>query len=286
MIDSVEVAMFTTGTVQIRPEHVGPTRFPTFLWLLTSKVWARPRPINVYVVKHPSGTVVFDTGQDIASVKDPHYFPKGILKWLFARLAKFEIPENQTFENGLSALDVKLAEVDYVILSHMHQDHIGGLRSFIETNAKVIVDANEIKAASKPGAVLNGYMRKHIFGLGINFETPPFAELASGQVPGFTHGWDVFGDGLVFVLPMPGHTKGSLALLANYDRANPVLLVGDLTYDARLLKLREVPGVGNKTVMLKAVDKVLNLMTAAPHLTIAAAHDPNVSLEKHVEGIV
>src|SRR5215470_11039996 len=49
------VSVISTGSVAIRPEHVGPTWKHTYLWLATSRRWTDPRPINVYVVEHRPG---------------------------------------------------------------------------------------------------------------------------------------------------------------------------------------------------------------------------------------
>jgi N-acyl homoserine lactone hydrolase len=56
------VSVVSTGQVQIRPEHVASTWRPTALWLLTSRTWTPPRPINAYVIEHRDGLVLFDTG--------------------------------------------------------------------------------------------------------------------------------------------------------------------------------------------------------------------------------
>ena len=69
------VSVVSTGQVQIRPDHVAATWRPTSVWLLASRTWTRPRPINAYVIEHRDGLVLFDTGQDRASVIDPGYFP-------------------------------------------------------------------------------------------------------------------------------------------------------------------------------------------------------------------
>lgn len=274
----VNVSMFSTGSVQIRPEHLGPTRLPALAWLLTSQLWTKPRPINVYVIRHPKGTLVFDTGQDRMSVIDPKYFPKGLIGWLYKRLARFSISEANSFENGLRRLGVALDSVDFVILSHLHQDHIGGLRSFAGKRAKIIVDSAELKAANRVGAVFDGYLKQHIFLKDVSFTFPDLGLLPQGAIPGFTFGWDVFNDGLVVLLPLPGHTQGSLGLLINYGHSKPVLLVGDLTYDVGLLKSKIVPGVGVKKVMRRSSSSVMELITSSPALLVAASHDPNVQL--------
>ena len=47
------VSVVSTGQVQIRPDHMGSTWRPMFLWLLASRQWTGPRPINAYVIEQP-----------------------------------------------------------------------------------------------------------------------------------------------------------------------------------------------------------------------------------------
>jgi len=67
----LRVSVVSTGQVQIRPDHLASTWRPTAWWLLASRRWTGPRPINAYVIDHRDGLVLFDTGQDRASVTDP-----------------------------------------------------------------------------------------------------------------------------------------------------------------------------------------------------------------------
>ena len=46
------VSVISTGTVSIHPEHPYGSRKPLYWWLLTSRQWTPPRPINVYVIEH------------------------------------------------------------------------------------------------------------------------------------------------------------------------------------------------------------------------------------------
>src|SRR6476620_6861027 len=121
------VSVVSTGTGEIHPEHVGPTRKPMPLWLFTSRRWTAPRPINVYVIEHREGLVLFDTGQHRASVTDPDYFPGGLNGMAYSRLAKFSIEPDQTLAAGLRRLGHETSDVRTAVLSHLHQDHIGGL---------------------------------------------------------------------------------------------------------------------------------------------------------------
>ncbi|MCA1844228.1 MAG: hypothetical protein LC792_13790 [Actinobacteria bacterium] len=79
------VFRFSTGTVDIHPQHAYRGRSPMYWWVLTSRQWLTARPINVYVIEHSDGLVVFDAGQDRASVTDPGYFPAGPVGVMYAR---------------------------------------------------------------------------------------------------------------------------------------------------------------------------------------------------------
>jgi len=83
------VSVVSTGSVWIRPEHIGPTKKNVYLWLLTSHQWTNPLPINAYVVEHREGLVLFDAGQDRAAVTDSTYFPPGFTGFLYDRLNRF-----------------------------------------------------------------------------------------------------------------------------------------------------------------------------------------------------
>ena len=94
------VSVVSTGQVQIRPDHLASTWRPTAWWLLASRRWTGPRPINAYVIEHRDGLVLFDTGQDRASVTDPGYFPGGMTGVLYGRLARFAIGSAETLTTG------------------------------------------------------------------------------------------------------------------------------------------------------------------------------------------
>jgi len=121
------VSVVSTGQVQIRPDHVASTWRPTAVWLLSSRTWTGPRPINAYVIEHRDGLVLFDTGQDRASVTEADYFPGGVAGFLHGRLARFDIGAQQTLTAGLGGLGYAASYVKTAVISHLHQDHIGGL---------------------------------------------------------------------------------------------------------------------------------------------------------------
>ncbi|GAA3169452.1 MULTISPECIES: N-acyl homoserine lactonase family protein [Nonomuraea] len=266
------ISVISTGSVAIRPEHVGPTWKNTYVWLFTSTRWTAARPINVYVIEHRDGVVLFDTGQDRASVTDPAYFPGGLNGLVYSRLAKFEIGPAETLAAGLSELGYRVQDVNTAVISHLHQDHIGGLP--LLGHADIVVSRDEWNSLSAPLPEMRGLMRSHIELPGLNWKRVVPEPLADPTLAPFTDGHDLFGDGSLVLLPTAGHTPGSLSMLVRRPGHAPLLMVGDLTYDADLLFAGELPGVGDKKQMRDAVAKVNALRQKMPDLAVLAAHDP------------
>ena len=269
------VSVLSTGSVRIRPEHVGPTRKNTYVWLATSRRWTDPRPINVYVIEHRDGLVLFDTGQDRASVTEPDYFPGGLNGVVYDRLARFEIGSDQTLARGLAALGLRADDVHTAVISHLHQDHMGGLPEL--AGAEIVVSDAEWRSMRRPLAAARGYLRDHIELPGLHGRQVVPEPLGDPSLAPFGAGHDLFGDGSLLLLPTPGHTPGSLSMLVRRPGRAPLLLVGDLTYDAGLLAAGEIPGVGNKSQLRRAVASVNELRDRLPGLTVLAAHDPGAT---------
>ena len=269
------VGVISTGSVAIRPEHVGPTRKSQTNWLLTSRSWTRPLPINVYVFEHERGLVLFDTGQDRASVTDPNYFPHGLLGLAYSRLARFEIAEGDTLTRQLQAIGYDIADVTTVILSHLHQDHIGGLGEL--ERAEILVSADEWASLARPRPTMRGLLTHHIDLPGLRWRRIDFSPLGTSELSPFTTGLDLFGDGSMIILPTPGHTPGSISLLVRRPAQLPLLLIGDLSYDNDLMERGGVPGSGDRHEMEASTELVNRLRAALPGLVVLGAHDPSAA---------
>jgi N-acyl homoserine lactone hydrolase len=266
------VSAISTGSARIRPEHVRSNHTPALWWLATSRSWTEPRPINVYVIEHEDGLVLFDTGQDRRSVTDPSYFPGGAAGKLYQRLARFDIAEDDTLTSRLSGLGYDISDVRTAVVSHLHQDHIGGLREL--GHASIVAAHDEWAQLRKPGAVFSGLMSEHIDLPGLHWDLVTPHPTADASLAPFSAAHDLMGDGSLVLVPTPGHTPGSLSLIVRDAGMPPLLFVGDLTYDVDLLSAEHVPGVGNRKGLLASTRLVNDFKKRHPDAVVLAAHDP------------
>jgi N-acyl homoserine lactone hydrolase len=269
------VSVISTGTVRIHPEQLHGSRKPLYWWLLTSRRWTPPRPINVYVIEHARGLILFDTGQDRASVTDDGYFPGGITGHLYNRLARFEIGEDDTLTARLATLGYAPADVNTVIVSHLHEDHIGGLREL--AGSELLVSAAEWAELTRPAPELRGFLGSHIQIPGLKWHQVSLEPTSDPALAPFTERLDVIGDGSLVLLPTPGHTAGSVSLLIRRAGRPPLLLAGDLTYGTEILQRGQVPGVGNRRQLAESSRQILALTRQHPGLVVLPAHDPTAA---------
>jgi N-acyl homoserine lactone hydrolase len=266
------VSVFSTGTVQIHPEHMAATWQPTWLWVLTSLRWTAPLPINVFVIEHRDGLVLFDTGQDRASITDPGYFPSGPLLGSLFSMARFEMAADQTLSAQLERIGYRASDVKTVVLSHLHGDHIGGLREVAQ--AELLVSRAEWDTLSGAWPELAGIMRRHIQLPDLRWRLIEPTPLHDPSLAPFDVGHDLFGDGSLVVVPTPGHTAGSISLIVRRVDKPTLALVADLTYAADLLARGHLPGVGDRRILRRSTDMMNQLRMATPGLVILPTHDP------------
>ncbi len=274
--DPIErVSVLSTGSVRIRPDHALSTWRPLYWWLFTSRRWTEPRPINVYVVEHRDGLVLFDTGQDRASVTDDDYFPGGLNGQVYDHLAKFEVAADETLTAQLAALGYAASDVSTAVISHLHQDHIGGLREL--SNAELVISRTEWQTLSAPLPEARGLLRRHIELPGLRWRPIDLSPTDDPSLAPFTASHDLLGDGSIVLLPTPGHTPGSMSMLVRRPRRRPLMMVGDLTYDVHHLEAGHIPGVGRRRRSRATTAMTNALRQRHPGLVILPAHDPGAA---------
>ena len=256
------VAAISTGTVRIHPEHAYGSRKPLYWRLLTSRHRTPPRPVNVYVIEHARGLIVSDTGQDSASVTDGNYFPGGLTGYLYDRVARFDISGQDTLTAQLAALGYTPADVGMAIVSHLHQDHTGGLGRL--KDAGLLLSDAEWAELSKAAPELRGFLPRHIqvpgFGMASHHDGAGERSLAGAlyRVAG------CHGGRLARAAPHPRPDGRLTSLFVRRGTKAPPLLAGRPHLRASILEHHQLPGIGNKRRLAETSRKVLDLNEQTP----------------------
>ena len=215
----MDVQCLTTGHVRDKAGSRGVRRYLVDEWREESL------PVNAFLVLHPDGPCLFDTGQT-ARAAAPGWLPR----WHpFLRLSRFELRREDEVAPQLAARGIDPDEIRFVVLSHLHTDHVGGLDGF--PRADVIVARREWERATGLGGRLRGYLPQR-WPSGLE---PTLVDFGGGAVGPFASSYDVAGDGRLLLVPTPGHTPGHAALLVRGDTRS-WLLIGDMAHSAAELE--------------------------------------------------
>ena len=171
-------------------------------------------PVAMYVIQHPRGLVVFDTGNSANVSGDGcnAYWGEGLCKAITPKQSRDEVIDRQ-----LEKLGFKVDDVKYVIYSHFHLDHAGNIELF--PKATHVAQKKELQFAWWPEKWYSGAYVMKDYDETRNFN---FLELAGD--------FDLFGDGTIQVLSTPGHTAGHQSVMVKLPKTGALVLTGDAVY--------------------------------------------------------
>lgn len=221
-------------------------------------------PVSCYLIEHPKGRLLIDTGWDSRYVTErPHRF-FGLLDSISTPILK----AGESVDAHLEKLGLRGADMDYVFFSHMDFDHTSGLR--------LVQDAKHIMAAREEIADAKKYFFRYVKSNWDFVDVAPFEYQQTGIGP-VGKSFDVFQDGSVTLVNTPGHTHGLFsAVIRNEEKY--LVLAGDAAYTQKSLQERHIPGF---TVDDKLAEKSLDWLCqcAADEncILVAANHDPAIS---------
>lgn len=191
---------------------------------------AAPRDVtdSCYLIRHGDQVMLWDTGLPAE------------LKGQDADMGDMVAHQKTTIIEQLAALNLKPGDVDIVAISHSHSDHTGQASAF--PNARLIIGAADFTKAQEP-AQPGG--------------PNPLAPWATdgARVDKVSADTDIFGDGSVVAMHLPGHTPDHMALLVRLA-SGPVLLSGDLYHALEAREKRGVPPFNtDRAQTLASMDK-------------------------------
>jgi N-acyl homoserine lactone hydrolase len=173
--------------------------------LLDRGVTVTDMSVVAYLIVHPRGTLVWDTG----TIPDELVKPEG------TTVARATV--NKTLTGQLAQIGYKPADITYLALSHYHYDHSANANLF--AGSTWLVQRPE-RAAMFPDTPPADPLDPSV--------TDKFAKLKDSRTITLDGDHDVFGDGSVVILSTPGHTPGHQSLFVKLAKSGPLVLSGDL----------------------------------------------------------
>ncbi|MGB5213928.1 MAG: N-acyl homoserine lactonase family protein [Anderseniella sp.] len=264
------VRVLSCGRGEQHKEHRYGSKLPQLWWVFFGRSWVE-LPLQAFLIEHRDELVLFDTGIDPAIQFDKNYIKQAIGRFLLARIFRFHLNESDRIDHVLARAGVAASDIRKAIISHLHFDHVGGIAQIPQ--ADLLVCAREWAILSEPHPEHEWILREHIEIPGAKWQPIALEPTDDPLFEGFDGIHDVGGDGSMILLPTPGHTAGSMSMLIRQDGWDPILLVGDLTYETALLEQDIVPGTGDRDTLLASFAKVRRLKSRLPGLVIVASHD-------------
>lgn len=187
---------------------------------------------NCYLIKHPQGWLLWDTGVSDAVAAMPNGLAPSDPKSVHWHRSK-------TLAAQLDQLGLKPSDIKSVAISHTHPDHVGNVELF-------------------PAAML--YVQKAEYEWPGANNTPRFKP--EHPVTKLDGDRDLFGDGSVVILSTPGHTPGHQSLLVKLPKTGAIVLSGDAAHFKDNWDNRRVPSINfDKDKTLASMQKISDTLT-------------------------
>ena len=225
-------------------------------------------PVAFFLIKHPKGNVLFDTGNNDRIITDPSYWGP------FVAALDPERTPDVAIDAQLSKINMKPADVKYVVLGHFHVDHAGNVGKFPDST--MVYQRDEIKNAFWPAP---GYATFFIAGDFDMLRSAVGQPMANKQkVIELDGDLDLFGDGSIYIHRTVSHTPGSQILVVRLPKTGTVVLTSDAVYLKENLDKNLLPSVGSvydPSGMLDAYAWIRRLQDME-NADVIYAHDPEV----------
>jgi glyoxylase-like metal-dependent hydrolase (beta-lactamase superfamily II) len=192
--------------------------------------------VTCYLVVHPKGMLLYDTGLNDRLVGRPLY--ENVLEG-YGQI-KFN-----TLSGQLADIGVKPADISYLLLSHYHWDHIGNAGDFAGSTW-LVYPGDRDQMFSEAARAYPWFSQ--------------YSALEHSKTMMLSGDHDVFGDGTVVVIATPGHTEGHCSLMVRLRNTGPIVLSGDLYHYAEERDLKRMPDPEKSTGTVESRRKIEDLL--------------------------
>jgi N-acyl homoserine lactone hydrolase len=262
----MRIHIIQTGTVAIKQvQREGRDTGNPLLNVLFDKNWTEPLPIYAFIIEHPEGLIVVDTGET-ARVAEPGYFPWWHPYYRYG-LKEWVQPEEEIGPQ-MRALGFDPNDVRWILLTHLHTDHAGGLAHF--PKAEHLVSRHEYMNAKGARGLARGFLSNRW----PDWFNPTLIDLQPEPLGTFPNSFPVTSAGDVRFIPTPGHTVGHLSVLVTEPEVS-YFLAGDASYTQELMLREQIDGVATDRQTARQTLKNIHAFCRTTPTVYLPSHDPD-----------
>lgn len=235
---------------------------------------------NCALIQHPEkGNLLFDTGYSTRFYSATEKWPDKIQ----ALATPATIAESWSVVAQLAEKGIKVEEIEYLIISHYHADHICGLKDFEKSqfySSKAAFD--QINSLNGFAAVRRGLV-KNLLPEDLSDRLHYVEGLKKvSRDDHFAYHYDFFGDGSIRIVELPGHARGQIGLILNEGGENHVFLVADGFWLKRSIEKNILPSSLTRLFFddwkayKESFEKIRQYGLKYPNCTLISCHCPEV----------
>ena len=260
----MKIHVIQTGNVRARPMQPfgAPTILHRFAQILFSSKWTEWLPIYSWLIEHPGGPILIDVGET-SRINDEGYLPNN---FLYHKAVQTKISKDDEIDIQLKKVGFKLKDIQRVVLTHLHGDHVGGLYLFPHCRFQVGKAEYDFAGSDKgPGM---GYFNHNW----PDWFTPELIEFEKRKDGVFDESFVLTDDEDIIAVPTPGHSIGHLSIIVHSAKA---VISGDAVFNQETL-IKEIPSYVLPNKEGKRSVKLLNQYIQDNGYTLLSSHDDMV----------
>ncbi|MBE7728080.1 MAG: N-acyl homoserine lactonase family protein [Enterocloster citroniae] len=233
-------------------------------------------PVSAYLIEHPKGRILVDTGWHREMSPEGVYDRKAQIKslgsFILFNINQGRIARGEAIDEQLASLGLKPADIDYVLLTHLDCDHANGLTQ-VKGAKRILVAADELSPKNTKKGFVERIRYQKRWWEKMNLETFDW----NGSEGPVGKSFDLFGDGSVVMVNIPGHSSGLCAVKVKNKEGQFVLLFSDGGYARKSWEQMITSGVcQDKKLQRQSLQWIREQSQSSDCIESLANHDPDV----------
>jgi len=215
--------------IKIKLFKAGYCTHPSFVIKPGSGIKPRKFPAGIALIKHPEqGYILFDVGYHPNFFTSTQSFPEKFYKMV----TPCHLQDKERIVEQLKNEDIQHSDIQHLLLSHFHADHVAGIVDFPNTQIHCHPSGFDyMNQANRINRVRKGYLKKLL---------PDDIEQRLNYIKHFPldlaqildlpikklglNAFDLFNDGTIYIVNLPGHAAGQVGMLIRLTNAFIFLL--------------------------------------------------------------